>query len=149
MTYTDAEVERVERAICAVYSRMHDQRAPYAVQAAKAAARAALAAMPARGAEQALREAAAAFERGLSPDCDGPERDALRAALAAPAPPDWLPIDSAPKDSEFIVWQESHKRVVTVTRMDAMGPDAVIEPYAGKWWRATHWRPLPAPPVKP
>lgn len=61
----------------------------------------------------------------------------------------WQPIETAPDEGAFMVWQATHKRVVTVVRMEMMGPDAVIEPFLGRWWRAKHWMPLPEPPPDP
>jgi hypothetical protein len=106
-----------------------------------------------------LRTAAAAFEADLSEYCDGPLRDALRAALAqsehnkkvddwgATLPPQsdgWQPIETAPKDGTPILCgfpdnfhaQHGH-----------------FDDNTGKWgqlisfyYQPTHWMPLPAPP---
>ncbi len=61
---------------------------------------------------------------------------------------DWRTIDSAPKDgTPFLVWRESNNTVCQVQHFDAFGrDDQVIEPYSGKFWKATHWMPLPSPP---
>lgn len=58
----------------------------------------------------------------------------------------WQPIETAPEEGEFLAWQAQYKRAVTVVRMEMMGNDAVIDAWAGKWFRAKWWMPLTPPP---
>ena len=116
-----------------------------------------------------LRTAAAAFEADLSEYCDGPLRDALRAALAqsehnkkvddwgATLPPQsdgWQPIETAPKDGTRIIVAKQSGYVMAWASsaywFERQYKDR--EKYSG-WTDGfdtlatpTHWMPLPAPP---
>jgi uncharacterized protein DUF551 len=58
---------------------------------------------------------------------------ALRGAAPVPAPQEWQPIETAPKDGIYIV---ANKYGVWVTHQYASRPE-----------NATHWMPLPDPPA--
>jgi hypothetical protein len=61
----------------------------------------------------------------------------------------WQPIETAPQDEEFLVWHRQQIRQVRLYKAlgDVVPHNTVIDPWAGRMWVATHWMPLPDPPV--
>ena len=89
-----------------------------------------------------------------------------RAALAAPASP-WLPIESAPKHTEVLVWREdSGPFIAQFSTPEGVLPTDVLEKMGDsfgddfeEWYseaygwqegseKPTHWQPLPPGPVE-
>jgi hypothetical protein len=82
---------------------------------------------------------------------------------AAPAAPDaWQPIETAPKGGPLLVcfdrpdvindlWPEPPGRYVTIAYWDRFHGESGhwCECHDGQPVKPTHWRPLPAPPLRP
>lgn len=72
------------------------------------------------------------------------------AALAAPAPEGWRPIDTAPKDGTRILlgcFSAPKHRKMEGTVAVAGWSEAGWGPFNPLWWPPTHWMPLPTPPT--
>jgi hypothetical protein len=62
--------------------------------------------------------------------------------------PQWQPIETAPKDREFLVWNARRECFMQVRRDDWPNGDIrVIEPRLGLMLASKRWMPLPAPPA--
>lgn len=59
---------------------------------------------------------------------------------------DWKPIETAPKDQEFLVWHRGRIRQVQLFDGPTLSASTVVDSVYGRIWRATYWMPLPNPP---
>lgn len=57
----------------------------------------------------------------------------------------WQPIETAPKDADFLVWHRGRIRHVQRYVAPTFTDDWVIDPVVGRMWSAKYWMPLPAP----
>lgn len=56
---------------------------------------------------------------------------------------EWQPIESAPKDGDFLAW---HSGDISRVRRFDMGPRSVVNGMRGRWWNENWWMPLPPDP---
>jgi hypothetical protein len=61
---------------------------------------------------------------------------------------EWQPIETAPRNMQTILGAHKGSGVVRVTWRSAIGDDRYSADYMpeGRFWRPTHWMPLPEPP---
>jgi len=87
-------------------------------------------------------EGDAAYERALD--------DALAAINAIPAVDEWQPIESAPKDGTVFITYSPPVCEGDTCNFDFAEWDTDLEDFCKHgcgWQFATHWRPLPKPPL--
>lgn len=66
---------------------------------------------------------------------------------------EWLPIESAPKDTPVLIWDTVYQKITVATMdqelEDRNGNTHWYPGYGAEYFpRPSHWMPLPKPPVK-
>lgn len=104
-----------------------------------------------KAARERVAETLLAISKGyIQPDRMIADLEYLQTVLAALAEQEWQPIETAPWKDRFDVWVSSGPYRVTVCRRQR---DGLIYAFTGDGRSysvlgATHWRPLPTPPVE-
>lgn len=61
----------------------------------------------------------------------------------------WQPIETAPSSKPVLLWKESTQEHYVAARIRGEHGPGWCTPDGFEIFRATHWMPLPTPPVQP
>ena len=64
---------------------------------------------------------------------------------------EWKPIETAPYDQRAVLAAHSKSGIIAVAWRNAVGSDRYgrYGEHDGRYWKPTHWMPLPPPPENP